>query len=115
MFSHKVQSFIEYVVLLVVVVSGLLIGMVYVKKSNQGRLKISADSVSGGVIFSYTHSNRKEYIQKIYGEHSEEGVQWIEPDTVITKLRILFSPEITSSIYNDNFSGVSLREENLWE
>jgi uncharacterized protein (UPF0333 family) len=102
----KSQSMVEYALLAVVIIAALGGGMIYLKKANQARIKKATDSL--GKQFSYTNSN---FAKSTYFYSSVRSELQFNGESEAS----LLEPEVTKQDYQDNFSGVGLKEEDLWE
>jgi len=57
---RRAQSILEYAVLIAIVVAAIVIMQVFIKRGVSGRLKDSADRISGGQLFSASNSTTKD-------------------------------------------------------
>ena len=57
---RKSQSILEYAVLIAIVVAAIVIMQVFIKRGVSGRLKDSADRISGGTMFSASNSTTRD-------------------------------------------------------
>ena len=71
MMGKRAQTTIEYAVLIGVIVAGLIAMQVYLKRGMQGRLKASADDISGGFVYSPGATNSDYRITTTVNEQAK--------------------------------------------
>ncbi len=104
--SGKAMAIIEYGVLIALIGVSMVISFVYIKTANQGRLMKDANAL--GIQFSPSHSNLVKSTHSF--SHTRRTFQFngeVKDE--------LLEDEYTKTSYTDSFSGVSLKQENLWE
>ncbi len=71
MTGTRAQTTIEYAVLIGVIVAGLIGMQVYLKRGLQGRLRSSADEISGGFVYSPGATNSDYRIATTVNEQTK--------------------------------------------
>ena len=102
----KAAAISEYAVLTALIGASLLSSFIYVKRANQGRLMKAAGAL--GTQFSPSHSSLVRSTQEF--SHTRRALQFNGEAK-----EELLEDEWTKTGYSDNSSGVSLKQEGLWE
>ena len=102
----KAIAISEYAVLIALIGVSLLSSFIYVKRANQGRLMKAARAL--GTQFSPSHSSLVKSTQHF--SHTRRALQFNGEAK-----EELLEDAYTKTDYSDNSSGVSLKQEGLWE